>query len=131
MDTGKCAMERIEQIKSNLSQTSVLALYDPNMETKVAANVSSFGIGGVVLQLQPDDSWRPVSFILRAMTPTETRYAQIEKNALALTWACKRSWEYNNIYHGKVELCGNRLEAPGAVPEYSHTESTSTTNQKI
>lgn len=100
------------------------------METKVAADVSSFDdIGGVVLQLQPDDSWRPVSFISRAMTPTETRYAQIEKNALALTWACKRSWEY--IYRGKVELCGNRLETPGAVSEYSYTESTSTTNQKI
>ncbi|XP_068729020.1 uncharacterized protein [Montipora capricornis] len=28
------------------------------------------------------------------MSPTETRYAQIEKEALALTWACKRSWEY-------------------------------------
>ena len=83
-----------EQIKSDLTQAPVLALYDPNKETKVTADASSFGLGGVLLQLQPDDSWRPVSFMSRAMSPTETRSAQIEKKALALTWTCERSWEY-------------------------------------
>lgn len=28
------------------------------------------------------------------MTPTERRYAQIEKEALTFTWACKRLWDY-------------------------------------
>ena len=28
------------------------------------------------------------------MTPTETRYAQIEKEALSVTWACDRFAEY-------------------------------------
>ena len=86
--------EAFERIKADLKQPPVLALYDPNKETKVAADASSYGLGGVVLQRQPDDTWRPVSFLSRAMTPTETRYAQIEKEALALTWACERSWEY-------------------------------------
>ena len=86
--------EAFERIKADLKQPPVLALYDLNKETKVAADASSYGLGGVVLQRQPDDTWRPVSFLSRAMTPTETRYAQIEKEALALTWACERSWEY-------------------------------------
>jgi len=51
-------------------------------------------LGGVILQLQPDNSWRLVSFISRTMTPTEIRYAQIGKEALALTCECERSWEY-------------------------------------
>ena len=76
----------------HFTQVPVLVLYDPNKETKVAA--SSYGLGAVILQLQPDNSWRPVSFLSRAMTPTETRYAQIEKEALALRWVCERSWEY-------------------------------------
>jgi len=88
---GSEQQKAFEQIKSDLARAPVLALYDPNKETKVAADASSFGLGGVILQLQPDNSWRPVSFISRAMTPTETRYAQIEKEALALTWACERS----------------------------------------
>ena len=91
---GSKQQRAFEQIKSDLTRASVLALYDPNKETKVVADVSSFGLGGVILQFQPDNSWRPVSFISRAMTPTETRYAQIEKEALALTWVCERSWEY-------------------------------------
>ena len=53
----------------------------------MAADVLSYGLGGVGLQLQPDNSWQPVSIVLRAMIPTETRYVQIEREALALTWA--------------------------------------------
>jgi len=91
---GSEQLKAFQQIKSDLTQAPVLALYDPNKETKVAADASSFGLSGVILQLQPDNPWRPVSFISRAKIPTETRSTQIEKEALAFTWACEQSWEY-------------------------------------
>ena len=49
----------------------------------------SFGPEGVLLQKQEDQTWRPVMFISRALTPMECRYVQIEKEALALTRACE------------------------------------------
>ena len=38
--------------------------------------------------------WRPVAFASRSMSETECRYAQIEKEALAVTWACEKILRY-------------------------------------
>jgi len=51
-------------------------------------------LGGVPLQNQEDKTWRPVIFASRALTPGECKYAQIEKEALVLTWACERFSDY-------------------------------------
>ena len=77
-------------IKAALCTASVLALYDPAKPTLVAADASSYGLGSVLSQRQSDDSWRPVCFASRSLTDVERRYAQIEKECLALTWACEK-----------------------------------------
>ena len=41
-----------------------------------------------------ESSWTPVAFASRTMTETERRYAQIEKEALAITWACEKFSTY-------------------------------------
>ena len=81
------------KVKEELTQSTVLALYDPNAETKVSADASSFGLGAVLFQRNNED-WRPVVYASRSMTETERRYAQIEKEALAVTWACDKFSDY-------------------------------------
>ena len=71
----------------------MLALYHPGGDTKVAADASSFGLGAVLLQ-RIDNNWRPVAYASRALSETERRYAQIEKEALAVTWACTKFSDY-------------------------------------
>lgn len=82
------------EVKLVLSSTPSLALYDPNRSTELAADASSYGIGAVLSQQQPGGEYRPVAYISRALSPTEQRYAQIEKEALALTWGCERLSDY-------------------------------------
>ena len=72
---------------------TTLTLYDPTAEVKVSADASSFGLGAVLLQQERGD-WKPVAYASRSMTPTERRYAQIEKEALAITWACGKFSDY-------------------------------------
>ncbi|GFR81911.1 transposon Ty3-G Gag-Pol polyprotein [Elysia marginata] len=55
---------------------------------------SNAGLGAVLLQVQPDGSRRPVSYISRSLTAAEKNYAVIENEALAATWASKRFSDY-------------------------------------
>ena len=79
-------------VKAEISKPTTLALYDPQSDLTISADVSSYGLGAV---LQRDDSiYRPVAFASRSMTETEKRYAQIEKEALAINWAFEKFSTY-------------------------------------
>ena len=83
-----------DKTKQLLTLSPVLTLIDPNLETAVSADASSFGLGAVLKQKNADGEYKPVAYISRSLTPTEQRYAQIEKEASAFTWACERLSDY-------------------------------------
>ena len=89
-------------IKAELTQPTVLALYDPEASSKVSADASSYGLGAALLQ-QSGQIWKPVAYASRSMTETERRYAQIEKEALAVTWACDKFENYILGTHFLIE----------------------------
>ena len=49
------------------------------------------------------------------IVPTEERYAQIEKEALGITWACERFSEYLVGMHFRVETDHKPLAANGSI----------------
>ena len=81
-------------VKEELAKPTTLALYDPAASTKVAADASSFGLGAVLLQQNQQHMWKPIAFASRSLTQTEHYYATIEKEALAITWACEKFASY-------------------------------------
>ena len=78
----------LTNLKKEIARGVELGLYDLKAGTELATDASSYGLGAVLLQRStPTSEWRPVSFASRSLTETERRYAQIEKEALAITWA--------------------------------------------
>ena len=96
--------EAFVAVKDALTKPTVLATYSPVAETKVSADASSHSLGAVLLQKQPSSiHWRPIVYASRALTEVESRYAQIEKEALASTWACERFTDYILGKHVTIE----------------------------
>ena len=56
----------------------------------MSADASKLALGAVLLQEIGEELWQPVEYASRKMTDTETRYAMVEKEALAITWACEK-----------------------------------------
>ena len=86
--------EAFSKIKTAICSAPTLAHYEPNRPTLLCADSSSFALRGALLQLQPDDTWRPVTYVSRSLSETKIRYAQIDKEALAITRGCERLADY-------------------------------------
>ena len=50
-----------------MCHSPVLAMFDPNRDTILSADASSFGLGAVLRQRQDDGTLRPIAYISRAM----------------------------------------------------------------
>ncbi|XP_037501558.1 uncharacterized protein K02A2.6-like [Rhipicephalus sanguineus] len=82
--------QAFDQVKKDIQEAATLTVYDPKQQLIVSADASSFGLGAVLLQRDKDSRERPVAFASKGLSETERRYAQIEKEAYAITWACER-----------------------------------------
>ena len=69
-----------------LSSDLVLAQYDPTLPLNLAADASTYGVGAVISQKYQDNSEHAIAFASSIHTPTEQKYAQVEKEVFALVF---------------------------------------------
>ena len=67
----------------------MLRYYNLADEVNIQCDASQSGLGAALMQ-----NGEPVAYASRALTPPETRYAQIEKKLLAIVFACDRFQAY-------------------------------------
>ena len=82
-DWGQAQQDSLETLKKTVSSTPVLRYYNLKEEVTLQCDASQSGLGAALLQ-----NGQPVAYASRALTPAETRYAQIEKELLAIVFAC-------------------------------------------
>ncbi|KAK3749625.1 hypothetical protein QZH41_012963, partial [Actinostola sp. cb2023] len=95
--------ERHEQsfndIKKLLTETStgVLKYYDPKQPVGLQVDACKSGLVAVLMQ-----GGSPIAYASRSLTETECKYAQIEKESLAVVFGCERFHQY--IYAKEVRV---------------------------
>ena len=76
-------------VKEAIACAPILWYYDPSAPLLIQCDSSQYGLGAVLLQND-----KPLDFRSRTLTETEQRYAQIEKELLAVVFALERSNDY-------------------------------------
>ena len=82
---GSIHQAAFEKLKEAVTKTPVLRYYNLKEEVTLQCDASQSGLGATLMQ-----QGQPVAYASRALTPAETRYAQIEKELLAIVFACDR-----------------------------------------
>ena len=89
----KREQDAFSQLKTSLSDDSVLGYFETGLPTKLQVDAGPHGLGLILLQLQ-SEQWKPVFCASRSLTDVETRYSQTEREALAIRWGCERCYLY-------------------------------------
>lgn len=77
--------EELRGLLQVISTSPVLTIYDPAKPVVIQTDSSKDGIGSVLLQ-----EGKPVAYASRCLTKSEKKWAQIEKELLAIVFACER-----------------------------------------
>ena len=79
-----------QQVKTLIAKanTTLLRYYDRNLPVTVQADASLRGLGACLIQKHKVED-QPIAFASKSLTDTEIRYANIERELLAIVFACQ------------------------------------------
>ena len=89
--------DALERVKQAVTSAPVLRYFDSSLPVEGQGDASSNGIGFVLMQ-----NGQPVSYSSRALTVSENKYSQIEKELLAQVFGVERNHQV--VYGRKIVL---------------------------
>ena len=105
-----------EKVKPLICTATTLAYYDTKKPVALRVDASSKGLGAALFQ----DN-KPMAFASKALTPAETRYANIERELFAVVYGCEKfhSYLYGRSFVVRTDHCPleqvhkkNMMQAP-------------------
>ena len=94
------------EIKKLVTEAPCLKYFDSSKPLAIQCDSSEKGLGAALLQEN-----QPICYASRALTEVETRYAQIEKELLAIVFALERFHQYTFARHVTVSSDHQPLES--------------------
>jgi len=83
-----------DQMKQEVSEKSLLRYYNPQKEVHLHCDASLQGVGAALLQPDNEGIFHPVAYASKSLTPTEQRYACIERELLSIVFGVRRFHTY-------------------------------------
>ena len=90
--------ESLAQLKAVVTSTPALRMFDPDLPIVLSVDSSQFGMGAVIMH-----NGQPIEFASCTLTDTQKKYAQIEKEYLAVQFGLRRFHQYIYGQHVVVE----------------------------
>lgn len=93
-----------EQIKKDIVNAPILKSFCLNKKCIITVDASCYGLGAVLSQCAGKNEWC-IAFASRTLSATERKYAVIEKQLLACTWAVEhyRNYVWGNRFILKID----------------------------
>ena len=82
-----------QKTKDAISHGTTLAYFDPKKEVTLEVDASTQGLGAALTQ-----EGQPIAFASKSLTDAERRYANIEREMLAVVYACEK---FHNYVYGR------------------------------
>ena len=85
-----------QKIKDAVANATTLSFFNPQWQTKVQVDASKLGLGAALIQVQPaePDKERVIAFASKSLSDVETRYANIERELLAVVFGVEKFHTY-------------------------------------
>ena len=86
-----------DSLKQALVSDKVLSHYDPTKRLGVAADVSAYGVGAVLFNMESNGIEKPIYYANCVLSDAEKNYSQIDKLGLAIVFAMRRFQRYLEV----------------------------------